>query len=133
MIVSPVDSLSRNFTVSLRGVTVGTSGSAADRASVALPVGITRWRLLRTIIRVVTASGTLALGTVGIYTQAAAGGTTIVTAAALVTLTATNKVVDSTIAAITDGITDTNVFVRQTIDSANAGTIDVFIDCQDLT
>lgn len=131
--ISPSLSPARYFTVALRSVTVGTSGSPVDRANVALPTGITRWRPVSVTIRAVTAAGTLALGTIGVYTQAAAAGTTIVTAAALTTLTVANVFVVSTVAAVTTGITDTNVYVRQTVNSANAGTIDVFVECEDLT
>lgn len=130
---TPSISPSRYFTVALRNVAVGTSGSPVDRASVGLPTGITRWRPIGVTIRAVTAAGTLAAGTFGVYTQAAAGGTTIVTAAALTTLITANIFVASTIAAITTGITDTNIFVRQTVNSVNAGTIDVFVECEDLT
>lgn len=131
--VTPSVSPSRYFTVALRNVSVGTSGSPVDRASIGLPTGITRWRPIGVTIRAVTAAGTLAAGTVGIYTQAAAAGTTIVTAAALVTLTAANIFVASTVAAVSTGITDTNIFVRQTVNSLNSGTIDVFVECEDLT
>lgn len=121
------------FTVSILGVAVGTSGSPADRGNSALPGGVTRWIPVRVIIRAATATGTLAAGTFGLYTQAAAAGTAFVAPAALTALTAANKFTSSTVAALTDGITDTNIFVRQTVDSLNAGTIDVIVECMNLT
>lgn len=124
---------SRNFTVSLRGVTIGASGSPADRANTIVPSGVTRWIPTAVRIRAASATGTLTTAVVGVYTQAAAAGTTIVTAAALTGVSAANKIITSTVASVTDGITDTGIFVRQTLDSLNAGTIDVFIDCIDLT
>lgn len=123
----------RIFTVQLLGVTSGAAGSPADRANTTVPASVTRWRPLNVTIRAASAVGTLALATFGIYTQAAAAGTTIVTAAALTTISAANKFVASTVAAVTDGITDTGIFARQTVDGTNAGTLDIIIECIDLS
>lgn len=122
----------RVFTVQLLGVPVVTTGSPVDAASVSIQSSITRWTPLRVLIRAASATGTLAAGTFGVYSAAAAGGTTIVTAAALTALTAANKLVLSTVAAQTDGITDTSIFVRQTVNSVNAGTIDVIVEALQL-
>jgi len=75
----------------------------------------------------------MAAATVGLFTQAGGTGTTIVAAALTASLTAVNKLQAMTVAAVTDGITDTNIFVRQTVNSVNAGTLDVIVTCEDLT
>lgn len=123
----------KQFSVRLSGVAIAAAGSPIDAASIALPPQVTRWIPTRTTFRAATAAGTLAGASVGVFTQAAGAGTTIVTAAAITSLTAANKMQTMTTIAVTDGITDTNIFIRQTADSANAGTLDIVIDCIDLT
>lgn len=123
----------RVFNVTLRAVPIQTSGGAQDRASAAIPAGITRWRPTRATILCATASGTLAAASAGIFTQAAGAGTAIVDATALTPFTAANQVRDLNLGTINTAITDQNIFIRQTVNSGNAGTLDILIQCQDLT
>jgi hypothetical protein len=123
----------RGFVVILRGVTIGTTGSPIDRASIAIPTGIVKWRLTRASYVVITAGGTLAGASAGVFTQAAGAGTTLVAAAALTPMTGINAAGDISTANVTTAVTDLNIFVRQTVNSGNAGTVDFFFECQDLT
>lgn len=125
--------IGRTFTITLRAVPIGTSGGAVDRASKAIPAGITRWRPVRATILCAAAAGTLAAASAGIFTQAAGGGTAIVAPTALTPFSAVNEVRDLGLGTINQAITDQNIFIRQTVNSANAGTLDILIACQDLT
>jgi hypothetical protein len=125
--------IGRTFNVTLRGVPIATSGSPADRQSAAIPSGITRWRPVRATIICATATGTLAAASAGIFTQAAGAGTAIVDATALTPFTGANQVRDLNLGTINTAITDQNIFIRQTVNSGNAGTLDILIACQDLT
>lgn len=123
----------RTFTVTLRAVPIATTGSPADRASRALPVGITRWRPLRATIICATATGTLGAASAGIFTQAGGVGTAIVPSTAMTPFTGANEVRDLNLGTVNTAIVDQNIFIRQTVNSGNAGTLDVIIVCQDLS
>jgi hypothetical protein len=125
--------IGRTFNVTLRAVPIATSGSPNDRASKAIPSGITRWRPVRATILCATAAGTLAAASAGIFTQAAGAGTAIVDATALTPFTGANQVRDLNLGTINTAITDQNIFIRQTVNSGNAGTLDILIQCQDLS
>lgn len=116
-----------------QGVTIGASGGATDRATISLK-GMEIDKYIVTNVRIVarTAAGTLAVAEVGLYTAAAGGGTGIVAAAALTGVTAANKHLAMTVAAH-DVQTAQTLYVRQTVNSGNAGTVDVIIELQDLS
>ncbi len=119
--------------IKVQNVTIATSGGATDRTSVNLQnMGIDKWVVSDVRLVARTAAGTLATAQVGIYTAAAAGGTAIVAPAALTSLTAANKIQTSTVAAH-DVQTADSLFIRQTVDSGNAGTADVIIELWDLS
>lgn len=124
---------SRQFSVELKSVPIATSGSALDRASITLPAEVTRWIPIRTQYQIRTAAGTVAAAQFGIYTGAAATGTTIVTAAALTAMTAADKTISPTTIALATVLTATTIYLHQTVDAANAGTMDVVVECLDLT
>lgn len=113
--------------------TLVTTGSPGDLGSVSIPATVTRWRLFQAVAKAATASGTLAAATVGLYTQAAAAGTNIVAPVALASLTAANTIQSLTAIFPASGISDTNVFFRQTVDSGNAGTVTFYLIIQDLS
>lgn len=123
----------RQFNITIRGVPILTSGGVVDRLSAPIPPGITHWRPILVTVIVRTASGTLAAGSAGLFTQAGGAGTTIVSPAALTPFTGVNAVRDLNLPVFNTAIVDQNVFARQTVNSGNAGTLDIFIRCQDLS
>lgn len=122
----------RTFTVLLTP-TLLTTGSPADITSAAIPAGITRWKPIGAYVRASSAAATLALATVGLYTQAAAAGTLLVTPVLLTSLSAAQKLQDFTVIAVTDAIADQNIFVRQTVNSGAAGALVVVVNCINLS
>lgn len=116
-------------------LTVLTSTSPGDLGSIAIPANITRYIIRKIAVVAKTAAGTLALATVDLRTVAAGGGSSVLSGAtALVAASAAGKVVDlSSVSVITDALTASTLFVRQTVDSANAGTIIVSLELTDLS
>ncbi len=84
-------------------------------------------------IEAVTAAGTLAASQISLRTAAAGGGSDILTAGANSGLTAAGKVKQLTVTAVTDVVTADRVYIRQTTDSGNAGTVRVHILWMDLS
>lgn len=116
-----------------QGITLKTTGAAADQATISLKgLDITKYHVNNVRIVSRTAAGTLAAATVGLFTAAAAGGTGIVATAVLGSLTAANKIQASTVAAH-DPLTAQTLYVYQNVDSANAGTVDVYVEIFDLS
>lgn len=113
--------------------TLLTTGSPADLGSISLPSTILRWRLFAATAKCATASGTLAAATVGLYSQAAAAGTALVTPVAFTALTAANTIQVLTPLVPASGVADSTIFFRQTVDSGNAGTVSFYLIIQDLT
>lgn len=116
--------------------TLKTTGSPADLGVIDMTGGdssLTPAYIVKGVqIGILTAAGTVAATTIGIYTAAAAGGTTVVTAAALTAMTAASKSIAMTVAT-SDILVAPKLYVRQTVDSANAGTIVVIVDRIDAT
>lgn len=123
----------KRFTVALRNVVVGGSGSPIDRANIAI-LNVTRWIPINCVFRNVSQTGTLTTAAFALYTQASAAGTNIVAAAAISSLTTANTMQNLSVIA-TSGITDLNIFVRQTVDAllSATGVIDIFLDCLDIS
>lgn len=125
---------SRQFTLVMRNVALNTVGSPTDLASVGVPAGVTTWRIVRISVASVTAAGTLAATVLQFFSQAAGAGVALSTAATYNGLTGAGRVQTLQSASTSvDVSTDLNAFVRQTTDSANAGTVDIFLDCLDMT
>jgi hypothetical protein len=116
------------FIISFKNVTVLTTGTPADVASVALPAWCTRYRLANIghVVVAESAAGTLA-GAIYNVTDAAGGvGVTICgtftgpasTSAVVLPANTGTAVVPSTVSTI---------YLRQTANSANAGTLSVYL------
>ena len=79
------------------------------------------------------ASGTPILGSLALYTAAAAGGTNLVAAATITALTAASKFFDFTLAVTADYQTATTLYLRNVIANAAAVTVSVRLEIEDLT
>lgn len=84
-------------------------------------------------IRVRSAAGTVAAAVIGVSTATLGGGTVIVTPAALTGMTAAGLLKGTTLATSVAVVTTGKLYVYQTTDSANAGTIDVIVEYIDLS
>jgi hypothetical protein len=84
-------------------------------------------------IRANTVVGTVAASVIGVSTATLGGGTVIVTPAALTGLTANGILKGTTLATAVAVVTTGKLYVYQTTDSANAGTIDVIVEYVDLS
>lgn len=123
---STVDSL---IHIKIIGATIGASGSPADRTSVALPAWVTKYTVEAVRARAVTAAGTLALATIDVRTASGGGGASLLSAAtALSALSAADTVQSITPATFASVATASTIYLRQTVDSGNAGTIDLELD-----
>lgn len=112
--------------VRISNVTLGTTGSPADLTSVS--IGLSRYVVTAVYVESNTAAGTLAAATIDIRTAAAGGGASVLNAAtALTTLTAADKAQSIAVAALGNVQTASTLVLRQTVDSANAGTVSVVI------
>jgi len=120
--------------VSARNITVLTSGAPSDIASITLPAWLTRYMpgvgtsatTCWSRIIAETAAGTLAAGQFGVYSGA--GGTgTLMTTGAVTTLPVSagaTSPVQFTAGAV---FANNTIYIRQTANSANAGTISVYL------
>lgn len=79
-----------------------------------------------------TSLGATSTATLGVFTGAGGTGTTIVTVAVIVGLTATTKKVDLTVALTTDTLTAPSLFVRTGLAQGSAATCDVSIEAYPL-
>lgn len=115
--------------VAFKKVTVGTSGSPADIASVTLPTWLTRWRPIVStghVCMAESASGTLAGAAFSVYAQAGGAGTAVVSSFLGPSSTSVVTNPNSANTGIVPS-TQTTIYLRQTTDSANAGTISVYL------
>jgi len=117
------------FIVAFKNVTVLTTGTPADVASVALPAWCTRYRLASSgghIVVAESASGTLAGASFNIMDAAEGVGTTICgtfagpasTSVVVLPAAISTSIVPSTVGTL---------YLRQTANSANAGTVSVYL------
>lgn len=81
----------------------------------------------------VNATANLATAELGLYTAAAAGGTAIVTPAAVGGLTAAGKYHPLVIASLSDPITAVELYPRLTVAAGTAGTADLVLEYLDLS
>lgn len=113
--------------VSIPTAAISTSVTG-DLATIA--VGLSRYIITAVYVESLTAAGTLALGTIDIRTATAGGGASVLTApTALASLTAANIVQSIAVPTLSGStvLTAANLTLRQTVVSANAGTIAVVI------
>lgn len=117
------------FVVAFKDVTVLTTGSPSDVASISLPSWLTRWRFAPSgsaICMAESASGTLAGASFIIQSASGGGGAALNTAFAG---PASTSVVVLPTAASTGNVptTTSTIYLRQTADSANTGVISVYL------
>lgn len=116
------------ITVMFKNVTVLTSGTPSDVASVAVPAWLTRYRAERAsgscFVYAETASGTLAGGSWTVY--ASSGGANQITNsfAGPTAQGATNVISSSLVSSLFSSGT---LYLRQTANSANSGTVSVYL------
>lgn len=96
------------------------------------PAEITKAKITNIDIYVKTAAGTVAAAVIGISTATLGTGTVVVTPAALTGMTAADLILARTVIA-NIVVTTGKLYVYQTTDSANAGTIEVIVEFVDLT
>lgn len=112
--------------VRISNVTLSTSASPVDLTSVV--IGLSRYIVTAVYVESNSAAGTLAAATIDIRTAAAGGGASVVNAAtALTGLTAADKAQSVAVAALGNVLTASSLYLRQTVDSANAGVVSVVI------
>lgn len=117
------------FVVAFKNVTVLTSGAPADVASFTLPDWCTRWRLVPTscgFMEANSAAGTLAGASFDIRPSANGAANA---ASASFAGPASTSVVTSIVGTSTSllPVSSTTVYLRQTANSANAGTVSVYL------
>lgn len=117
--------------VAFKNVTVLTTGAPADVATVTLPSWLTRYVVMpsTTAVRCIAESASGTLAAAGFTTHQAAGGSGT-------SLTATNITGPASTAAATNAsgtgvsvpfATSNTIYLRQTTNSANAGTVSVYL------
>ncbi len=115
--------------IAFKNVTVLTTGSPADVASITLPSWLTRWRALVGNVHVCvaeSASGTLAGANFSAWTAANGGGNGV---CSIFLGPSSTSVIVAVSAASTGFVPQTasTIYLRQTTDSANAGVISVYL------
>jgi hypothetical protein len=113
-------------------ITVLTAGTPADIATIAIPAGITRYRLLQSSATF-TAFANAASGSLGnagfVLRDAAAGAGNVLSpsAAALNGPTAVNLISGTASVSATATYTAATLYIRQTANSNNAGTVTFYV------
>lgn len=106
----------------IKGMNINSAGSDNE---VAIPYG--KYVVRKIVVTNASTSLAVSIATVGVYTAAAAGGTTVVTAATITALSASSKFVDMTIAVVADAVTASLLFVRNVLAHGVVATVDVYI------
>lgn len=110
-----------------KGLTVRTSGTPVDLATITVPTGITRWHLLSASSNVAlaeTGAGTLAGASFAVFTAAAGGGNQVT--AAFLGPTNTTSLISIAANSLAAFSTSRSLVIRQTANSANAGTMSFY-------
>lgn len=118
--------------LAVKNVTIKTTGSPADIATITVPAGITKYRVLGSSAATMPAvamipntfSATMAAATFQLNDAAANGGQNL-------TQTGTGPGTSAQSTGIAAGnntfATASTLYIRQTVDSANAGTLDFYV------
>ncbi len=126
---TPPQALPGTTALKLLNVPIATSGSAADRGSLEVPSWITRYAIMNVWAFSVSAAGTLAAGIADLRSAAAGGGASLLTApVALTGLTAGNLAQSLAVVALGVTYTARTLYLRQTVDSLNAGVVNVYVE-----
>lgn len=115
--------------IAFKNITVLTTGAPADVASITLPSWLTRWRLAPSgmaFCEANTASGTLAGATFQIH-AVANGAASAVSSNFLGPANTSSIVLVTASGTTTLPSNTTTIYLRQTTNSANAGTVSVFL------
>lgn len=121
------------LTLAVKSVTIKTSATPADIATITIPSGITRYRVINSQMMAAiaeTASGTLAAANVKVQDAASGLGNNIVAAFAMPASASTMTSAPG--ASSTQIITSSTLYLNQTSNSANAGTVSFYIQIQPL-
>jgi hypothetical protein len=116
--------------IRLLGVVKGLSVNAVGDPAIMPIINATRWAPTRVVTA--NANVTMATATVGLYTAAAAGGTAILTVAALTGQTSSTFVYDRAATALTGSRTEQSLFVNVGVAVAT-GTVDLYLYGYDLS
>lgn len=118
-----------------QSITLTTSGSASDVGTIAIPIA--RYIIDCAFIVGNVLAGSAAAAVIDLRTASAGGGSSLITTtstlATLDTITATNKLKHLTIPTQGDVLTSTTLYLRETTNSGNAATVDLYIEIFDLT
>jgi len=117
------------FIIAFKNITVLTTGSPSDVATVTIPAWCTRYRLASTgphFCIAETASGTLASASYQLRDDAAGAGNNIITSLSGPASTSVITLPNATGLAILPNTAST-LYLHQATDSANAGTISVYL------
>lgn len=114
------------------GVTVLTAGSPADIATIAIPAGITRWRVIpntgQGIMLAESASGTLAAGTIALFDGAGGTGNAITVAIGGPSVSGGITGISGSTAGTMNAVSSSGtIYIRQTVNSVNAGALSFYI------
>jgi hypothetical protein len=110
-----------------KGITVKTTGTPADIATITVPAGTSRWHLLSASTSVAlaeTASGTLAAASFTAWT--AAGGTGTQLTSAFLGPTNATTLVSISANSLSTFTTSRSIVIRQNANSVNAGTMSFY-------
>ena len=117
--------------VSFKNVTVLTTGAPADVATVTLPSWLTRYVVMpsTTAVRCIAESASGTLAAAGFTThQAAAGSGTSLTASSITGPASTSVATNASGTGVSVPFATSNtIYLRQTTNSANAGTVSVYL------
>lgn len=104
--------------------------ATGDATTIAIPSYVTAYQV--TGFKITNCSTTPVLASVGLFTAASAGGTTVVTSATITTANAASVVISSTIAS-TGRLTSATLFVNVSVANALALTCDFHVVIDDLS
>lgn len=120
--------------LSAKNVTVLTSGAPADIASITLPSWLTRWSIpnhgvgnIQSRLIAETASGTLAGASFTCYTAASGGGSAVSNAITGPTAAGVGSSISGIAPTTAAAFTSNTIYIRQTANSANAGTVSFYL------
>lgn len=114
----------------LKATSVDINSAATDVAEFTIPYS--KYIVRRVTITNASTSLGASAATLGVFTAATGGGTTIVTDATITALSAASKFTDMTIALNADSTTSSSIFVRNGTAHGGAATVDVYIELQRL-
>lgn len=118
----------KTLIIPINGTLVTADDTDTDIGSAAIPAEYARWKYLRSWLVAKTGASTMAASVLLIRTAADGGGTALTASLTCTGLTAANKTLDFTAASLTDTFTASTLYLRQTTDSVNAGTVTAYVE-----